>query len=181
MTKKSASPQSRRAIGLILGTLFTLTGLVLAAWLGPVTLKKANESESFVPTPAVVRSIDVEQHKTKNSRRHKVHIVFAYQVDGVEHLGRHWKVSAIPGFARLPSFTRRADADALAAQYPVGHAFEVYVDPQEPAIAVIERGGADDAWWMIGFGFVFGSIGLFLLWRGFARQVPTQVETTATA
>lgn len=181
MKKKSASPQSRRAIGLILGTLFTLIGLVCGAWLGPVTLKKAHASESFVPTPAVVRTIDVEQYKTKNSRRHKVHIVFAYQVDGVEHLGRNWKVSAIPAFARSPSFGRRADADALAAQYPVGREFEVYVDPHEPAIAVVERGGADDAWWMTGFGFVFGSIGLFLLWRGFVRHVPPQAEAAATA
>jgi hypothetical protein len=158
---KAASPTFR----LVLGLPFLAVGVAVGAFWGPGLLVEARATERYVPTVATVEEIEIESHsRTKGGTRHEIEIAYRYTVDGVSHLGTTWKVG---GGA---TSSRRVDLEPLVARHPVGSTLEVFVDPMDPSRAVVERGGADSAWMMIGFGVVFGSIGSALVWSGLSAR-----------
>jgi hypothetical protein len=120
---------------------------------------QARETYHWAETPChIVRSEVEEFRPTPHSPpAYRYHVGFAYSAAGAQQVSVH---RAPP--RRNPWTTNhRARAEALAARYPVGSDAVCYVDPGDPAMAVLERGskGPLYAIWFPAL-FVAGGLGI---------------------
>ncbi len=105
--------------GLVLGALVLAFGL-----LGDlVLLREQLALGSWLPTAArVVRS-------EKGAARNEWRFEYEYESGGAVH--------RCGVYTKSPRFRTREDTEALIAEYPVGRAIVVHVDPQDPRQAVV--------------------------------------------
>jgi len=78
-------------------------------------------------TPCVIRSSEVV-HDIEAGSPHQFRATYVYEVDGREHVCE-----------TAEAFTDCADAERLLDKYPAGASAVCYVDPSNPAEAVLER------------------------------------------
>jgi hypothetical protein len=84
---------------------------------------------------------------------------YDYQVAGVPHRGTRLRYGAIGS-------SNRKQAERTIAAYPVGSRHPVFVNPENPKDAVLQRGTAWTNLAIAIFGAVFGGAGVFLYLHG---------------
>lgn len=67
------------------------------------------------------------------------------------------------------------------ARHPIGRTIEVLVDPDDASVAVVERGGADGAGFLIAMGCLLGGLGIFGVRRGLGRLADASKEASEAA
>lgn len=132
----------------------------LCIGIGAVNLRDARRSEAWPRTSGEIVHAEVEEHVTvrrdKDGERtstdisYASNIAYTYRVAGREHQGQR---------VRWDWELERTDAEATVARYPVGSGVTVYYDPDDPANAVLEPGGAAYGYQvLIGLGVFFLAI-----------------------
>lgn len=113
--------------GLVLGGL--AAGLVLAA---AYLRGRIRSSHNWQPTQGTVTASASRYHHGRGGRYHYPVVSYAYQVGG--RTFTHDRIAFGVGPA-----SAHATAEAAAARYAVGSPLTVYVNPRNPADAVLER------------------------------------------
>jgi hypothetical protein len=97
--------------------------LTVGVWGDLLLLREQLVLGSWLPTPArVVRS-------EKGEGRSEWRFEYEYESGGALH--------RCGAYSKSPRFRSREDTQALIAEYPVGRAIVVHVDPQDPSQAVV--------------------------------------------
>ena len=126
-----------RAVAAFFG-LFLVIGLIVLVVMGASVLK-AFTSGSWTPVEATVVSSGVRSHRGDDSTTYSVNILYRYVVDGRELRSNRY------GFMGGSSSGYGGKYEIVRA-YPPGRSFTAYVNPDDPADAVIERGFTSDMW-----------------------------------
>lgn len=173
MSKPPASPlaaaKSSRTLGLgcaiPFGLVFAVIGLV-AFWfvfLSPLLRQQA--SRSWVETPCEILASELEVVRGSDNTTYRVAVRYRYVWQGVAHESERYDFSS--GSTNIGVDGMRA---AVAA-HPPGRHTVCYVDPDDPASAVLSRETSGSFW----FGLLtllfplFGFLFIYLTWRG-ARE-----------
>ena len=168
--------RARRKMGLrgqrIFGVLSLLVGLVCLVWLGPRTLERIRATESWVEVPGEVIESRVVQGRSggrRSSVRYELEIDYRYRFGEQEftsdRVTRSWNWT----------FQKPSKAEEARQAYLPGAAIPVFVDPEAPASAVLERGGESAGWAAFGMGAAFLGAGLLIL-LNVRRQARIQAE-----
>ncbi|HJQ69279.1 MAG TPA: DUF3592 domain-containing protein [Blastocatellia bacterium] len=112
---------------------------------------KIYAAQDWTPTPCTVESITVEGDET-----YSVEIVYKYRVNGVEYQSDRYD------FVNVSTSARDAKYEAVKRN-PPGSAATCYVNPDNAAEAVFDRGFSSDMWFGL-FGLPFFLAGLFGLY-----------------
>jgi hypothetical protein len=116
-------------------TLFSLWLGSFAALEGYRLRRKHRESEThhWVGAPAVIKDSWWGGGFPSNYDeipRYNATVCYSYQAGNARYEGSYeWR-----------GFTRKSEADEVVNRYPSGKALEVYYDPEDPALSVLERG-----------------------------------------
>jgi len=158
-----AKTRSGRRIAAIVFGAFVVIGSVVSWFLFVRPLMRVDAAESWAETPCTVVSSEVESHAGSDSTTYSVHIVYRYEVEGQEYTSERYDFlggssSGYEGKARI------------VAQHPPGKKTVCYVNPEDPAEAVLDRTfGAKYLLGLIPVAFVLiGLVGL--LATAFARR-----------
>lgn len=155
--------------GKILGTLFALPFFSVGVWMlwsiGS-TFIEASQMASWVQVEARLSAAGYETHTGDDSDTHQAYATYTYTYQGQSYVGHRVSLtSSADNIGDYQQNTGRRLSHALAR----GETIFVYVDPDNPSNAIIDRG---IRWGLIGFQsiflFVFGGVGLGLLiviWR----------------
>lgn len=155
--------------GKILGTLFALPFFSVGVWMlwsiGS-TFFEASQMASWVQVEARLTKAGYETHLGDDSDTYEAYARYTYTYQGQAYVGHRVSLSSsADNIGDYQQNTGRRLSRALAR----GEAIPVYVDPDNPSNAIIDRG---IRWGLIGFKsiflFVFGGVGLGLLiviWR----------------
>jgi hypothetical protein len=125
-------------------------------WKGARIVIKSLRARSW-PT-AMGRVLDSRRRAILDNRgrTYQAYILYEYSVDGVTRRSDVWRLGA-----GTSSYTK-ASASAVE-RYPVGAAVTVFVNPDNPADAVLEP--ANPSWFLLIAGMVFAAAGLLLFSR----------------
>ena len=163
----SGRPGPFGRVGRVAGTLFF--GVFLAAGLGAGALfARQGLREAAVLGWNAVPCRVVESWAERTDDGYAFQAEYAYAVAGREHRGSRVRRSHGDG-----STDDYADVQRLLIAYPGGSAATCYVDPADPAAAVLTRA---PPWWLAGavpFCLVFaaaGAGGMWATWRGGAGE-----------
>lgn len=147
-------------------SVFLIAGLGVL-WLmliGPAI--KAWNAREWVPTSCEVVSSRVETHPSDEGEpTYSVEVLYRYRVEGREyHSDRyHFHTGSTSGYEAKARVVERL---------PAGTRFTCYVDPGDPAEAVIERGLGNESWFSL-FALIFvavGAGGMFFALTAHRRQ-----------
>jgi len=155
--------------GKILLSLFALpffgTG-VWMLWSVSSTFVDAFQMQSWVPVEAQLRRGGYESHSGDDSYTYEAYAEYAYTYQGRTFIAD--RVSINGGSDNIGDYQQDIGRN-LSNAHARGETIFVYVDPNEPSAAIIDRG---IRWGLLGFKsiflFVFGGVGLGLLiaaWR----------------
>ncbi len=155
--------------GKIFMTLFALpffgTG-VWMLWSVSTIFVSAYQMNSWHPVEAKLASGGYNSHRGDDSYTYEAYAMYSYIVDGQTFIAR--RVGIDSGSDNIGSYQQKM-GNSLSQAHARGDAITVYVNPDDPSDAIIDRG---IRWSMIGFKsiflFVFGGAGLGLLifvWR----------------
>ncbi|HEV2846538.1 MAG TPA: DUF3592 domain-containing protein, partial [Thermoanaerobaculia bacterium] len=138
--------------GVIFATLLAVPIAVFGLWgFYAVSIKPLVtylDAMSWRETPCTILSSRLTGEKDEVS---SVDILYSYVVDGqVYRSGRY-------DFAGVQSSDGREEKQAVVARYPSGSRTTCYVDPDDPAKAVLHPKVSTDGWWL---GPVFLILGL---------------------
>lgn len=157
----------------IFGLFLILPGLAIAFFLGVRPLRMVHRAQNWTATPAKVLASSVHTHRGTDSTTYSVHIEYVYEWNGVEYRSNRF------GFASGSSSGYRQKAE-IVRNFPPGHAFEAFVDPENPDQAVIHRGFQWRYLGTLGIGLLFTFSGLFLLLGGRRAARPGSRSDTQT-
>lgn len=131
---------------------FALMGGVAFWAMGIRPLMKALEARSWVETPAVVTASEVERHAGSKGSTYNIAIAFGYTFEGVERHGKRYDFNS-------GSSSGEADKQRVVERFPVGAKTTCWVNPKNPAEAVIDR---NLGWWFLWglFPLIFLAVGL---------------------
>ena len=134
------------SFGIVMGTLFALVGVVLAA-VGVATLRKWFASRHWPQVPARIVACEVKSvHCFEDQVMFQPEVKFTFAAGGGEITGSNL------GFADKLYPTREQAAKA-GSRYPVGMVAMVRYDPEDPVQAVLVRRGAVAGLFLTGVGF----------------------------
>ena len=155
--------------GKILGTLFALPFAAVGVWMGwsiGSTLGDAWQMRDWVQVEARLYSAGYTTNPGDDSDTYEAYAEYGYRHAGKAYTGR--RVGISPGGDNIGDYQRDIGR-SLQAAHARGEHIMVYVDPDEPSRAIIDRG---IRWGLIGFKMifviVFGGVGFGLLvavWR----------------
>jgi hypothetical protein len=103
----------------------------------------------------VARQILAHRYDNRG-RTYQAYILYEYSVDGVTRRSDVWRLGA-----GTSSYTKASTS--AVERYPVGAAVTVFVNPDNPADAVLEP--ANPSWFVLIAGIVFAAAGLLLFSR----------------
>jgi hypothetical protein len=151
-----------RAVAAFFG-LFLVIGLVVLAVMG-ANVRKVFASGSWTPVQATVVSSGVRSHHSDDSTTYSVNILYRYTVDGRELRSNRY------GFMGGSSSGYDSKREVVR-RYAPGTTFTAYVNPADPADAVIERGFTSDMWVLLvpAVFIAVGGAGLYFALK-FARR-----------
>jgi hypothetical protein len=160
MPIRGNSASSGRMVGVLFGLVFFLVGCGMFYGLTIRPLMKIQRAKSWQPVPAVVTRSQVESHSSSDGTTYSIDIAYRYTADGRELRGDRYSFfgGSSSGYDRKK---------AVVDRYPTGHAFEVFVDPEDSSKSVIVREMTSQGWIMI-FPVPFMAAGLLVLcvsWR----------------
>ncbi len=134
---------------------------VWMAWTASSTVYDAWQMKQWSPVTATLTSAGFETHPGDDSNTFEAYANYRYQIDGTIYYGD--RVSIGGGSDNIGDFQQdlgRRLGNAMSR----GEYITIYVNPEEPADAVVDR---SLRWGMIGFKlifvFVFGGVGLGLI------------------
>lgn len=112
------------------GLLFALPGIAIAFFLGIRPLLKVQDARSWAQVPATVLSSSVGTHRGSDSTTYSIDITFSYRVENREYTSDRYNFAtgSSSGYDRKNNIVRA---------YPPGHTFQAFVNPNNPAEAVI--------------------------------------------
>ena len=155
--------------GKIFGTLFALPFFGVGVWMFwsiGHTLIDAWRMDSWVQVEASLTRGGYETHRGDDSDTYEAYALYSYTYGGRLYAGE--RVSLSSGGDNIGDYQRDIGRNLSNAARD-GQAILVYVDPDNPSNAVIDRGVR---WGLLGFKsiflFVFGGVGLgglILIWR----------------
>ncbi len=117
------------------------------------------DAKNWTAVPAVVEASEVKSHAGDDSTTYSVHITYRYSLGGKTYRSERYSFF---GGSSSGYGSKRAIVDA----HPPGAEFTCYVNPKDPAQAVIERGVTKDAIIISIFIAIFFGIGLLMLLGG---------------
>jgi hypothetical protein len=97
------------------------------------------EARGWTPVSCEILSSGVEQRSDEDGSTYRVAVTYRYHVDDRPLIGDRYKF--VPG-----SSSGRARKLAVVERLPVGTRTTCYVNPSNPADAVVERGPTGDLW-----------------------------------
>jgi hypothetical protein len=115
----------------------------------------------WVETPAVIRSVDIKEHRGKSgSSTHQTVATYEYEFDGRRYTGD--RVSFHVGADSVGGFQREVHRE-LSSHLASGKPFRCFVNPRNPAESVLYRNARWEMMLMIcGVAALFGSGGICL-------------------
>lgn len=147
-----------------------LIGAIMAIQDGLRAKRVAKTMHTFPSVPGEVIESKVNFTVSKYGvKRFFPYIEYRYEANSKSYKS----INVLPG-----QFTESLDeqwAKNWVDAYPVGRSIEVFYDPKNPKICVVERQGAHvpkDAGGTIWMGLFLGAIGLWVLWMVFTRILP---------
>ncbi len=152
-TQAKTSVRSGKRFLIIFGAVFALFGLIALKPILITPLQKTNAAKSWNAVSATVVSSKVKSHSDDDGTTYSPYIAYRYEVDGEEYLGDQYTFMG-------GSSSGRGGKTAIVRQYPKGHTFNVYVDPDDPTESVIKREASKS--------LLFGLIPLIFVFIGIA-------------
>jgi hypothetical protein len=144
-----------RWIVLLAGFVFAAVGLAfLMLWYLP-TLSRSLASSGWTETPCTVISSRVKSHRSKDGTTYSVDVFYRYQVNGKEFKSNTYRMFGGSSSGYKPKAK-------IVAEHPAGAKKVCYVNPKNPAEAVLKPGLS----WEVLLGLLplaFLSIGIYLL------------------
>lgn len=151
------SVSSRNGLLLTLGLAVMLIGLGFC-WLLARGYLAAKRYDSWIPTPATVVSAWIKTVPQPGSEppRHEFQVRYTYSAGGASQAGTRLK--EIPGNTR-----QRSKVEKLQRRFAVGSQVTCFVDPNDPAMAILIRPTKAPGYtlWFPGL-FVVGGAGMCL-------------------
>jgi hypothetical protein len=127
--------------------IYGLVGALLLGQFGGSALNYLR-SMGWEQVPGTVISSEVRDEWDTTGDRYAGHVVYTYEVNGVTYEGNQLDL-------RGPLYVgNREDAERLLTPYPVGASVMPYVDPANPARAVLDRSLPSAIWVFAGLGSV---------------------------
>lgn len=168
--------------GSILQYLFALPFCAVGVWMaGSIAhdLYSASQMQSWLPVEAILSEAGYRSHAGDGSATYEAYARYRYEFGGRRFEGD--RVSVSRGADNLGSYQRRLGSE-LAAALARGDSVDIYVDPGEPANAVIDPAIRLP---LIGFKMifllVFGGVGAALIGYAALRQRPSEPSAIAPA
>jgi Protein of unknown function (DUF3592) len=118
---------------------------------------------SWRETPCTIVS---SRLTTDENKVFTVDILYSYEMDGRVYRSNRYD------FSRIRSSEKEEKKQAVVARYPAGSRTTCYVDPDDPAQAVLHRKFSWEGWWLgpLFLTIVVGSgAGLFFMYRHMLR------------
>ena len=168
-------PVSARLIAAGFGSLILAMGILFIALLWG-SYKRAKQTHSWVPTPChIVRSESEPFQRSDHSpTSYRFHVEFAYEVDGETLTSTHYQRPRRNEWVSKHEGT----VEKLVLQFPAGSDATCYVDPADPAMAVLKRESKAPLYtiWFPGL-FVAGGLGIIV--TSFLGGRPKKLEGRA--
>lgn len=146
-----------RVAGVLFGLIFAGAGVAMLVFLFVIPVMKVVEGRSWSEVPCTVVSSSVTTHSDSDGTTYGVEIRYRYEVDGRSY------TSDRRSFAVDGSSSGRSGKEKFVANHPPGKAMTCYVDPADPASAVLDRGVSASFLWGL-FPLPFLAIGLFVIY-----------------
>lgn len=142
---------------LLIGSVFTIIGIVAGLVFGKPMLDEAKASEHWPQTQGEIIESELETSRGDNGTMYGAHVVYRYSLDGGEfESDRIW-------FGGDYSTSNRSEMFEVVKQYPVGQAVTVYYSPDQPSESVLMPGAYTSSYILFAIGMVFLGIGGSLL------------------
>ncbi len=161
-TESKATVRSGKRGLILFGAVFALFGLIALMPMLIIPLQKTNAAKTWTAVPATVVSSKVKSHSDDDGTTYSPYIAYRYEVAGEEYLGDQYTFMG-------GSSSGRESKAAIVRQYPKGHTFNIYVNPDDPTESVIKR----DASRSLLFGLVplvFVFVGIAIIIAGFRAK-----------
>lgn len=126
-------PADGRLLLGILGCLFLVAGSTIFYFLTVRTFFQVQSARHWVETPAVVVASEVKSHSGSKGSTYSVHITYRYEVNGRSHQADRYDFLG-------GSFSGYNGKAKIVRQYPPGRKITCFVNPANPADAVLVRG-----------------------------------------
>lgn len=144
--------------GLILGSVFLVIGYVVAFSFGKPIVDKAKASERWPTVEGRITTSEVRQQRGSDGKvAHSASVGYDYEVEGQKLLGD--TVWFGGNFSSSSSDLARRTVD----KYPVGKQVQVYHDPANPEVSVLEPGAFWSSYLVYGIGLLFLGFGVLLV------------------
>ncbi|MCA9013896.1 MAG: DUF3592 domain-containing protein [Planctomycetaceae bacterium] len=144
---------------LILGTILIIAGFLVINLVGLPLIERGKASKNWPTTKGVVLKSKVASHRSSNSNSstYSPDITYRYQVEEQDYeCETVW-------FGSDVSTSNKSLAQDTVKKYPVKKQVDVYYDPQDPAIAVLEPGVFKLTYFFYLLGWVFLGPGIFMV------------------
>ena len=116
-----------------LGLLFAVAGGSVFTFLFAVPALRTVASARWDATPCRVIRSTVRSWSTDDGTSYQADVLYEYSANG-----RDWRSNRVTFFSALSS--GHADARAICDRYPAGAQLTAWIDPEDPARSVLERG-----------------------------------------
>lgn len=150
-TRKPGKKKAAEWVGVGVGVILMVAGLALLVfWIGPLFME-ARDARTWVEVPCQIISSKVRSHDSDDGTTYSVDIHYRYRFDGEVYDSNRY--SFIGG-----SSSGYGDKAAIVRSYPSGSEAVCYVNPDNPARAVIQP--------EVGLGYLLGLIPLGMMAGG---------------
>jgi hypothetical protein len=162
MGVKSAGPRESIVFGLI----FASIGIGVAGW-GVQLWLVHRSTESWAPTPAKIADVEYKARPTKGGQRPRYRLTcsYAYEFEGKPYVSDRLRIPG--GISGRSTGDARDLFERLRRHKETGKPFTVYVDPSDPATAILLR-DAFAMYVLMLLGAIFIGIGGLVAWAGVA-------------
>lgn len=168
LSNSASKTSSRAGLGCAIpfGLLFAAIGLAAFWFLTLRPLMRVSASAHWIETPCEIIASELEQKSDSDSTTYRVAIRYRYEFGGHPYETDRYDFSE--GSSNVGVNAMRATVQA----HPPGHQTVCYVEPSDPATAVLNRDVPSAAWFGIltlAFPF-FGTLLVFFAWRATKRE-----------
>lgn len=147
----SSAANKRGCTGLLFG-IFLVVGLVLTILFFVRPLVRIVRARDWPSQPCTIISSNVRSHRSDGNTTYSVDILYSYRVDGKEYRANRY---AFMG-GSSSGYSSKA---SVVAKYRPGRRWICYVNPNDPADAVLERGLTSNLWFGL-IPMIFFAVGL---------------------
>lgn len=150
-----------------MAVVFLAIGLSVTFYAGLPRLNQARASASWPKTSGVVKESSVASQRSssrfgrraskrkRNRKTYRAEICFQYEVEGRQYLSE--QISAAGN-----SYSSAARANRIASKYSKGKQVDVFYNPNDPTIAMLEPGVTGGSFIILGLGLLLSVIGLVI-------------------